>query len=126
MPKKILVAEDEKAIVRLLELHLQRAGYEVVCAYDGREALSKAQQESPDLAIINIGMPYRDGWEVLRLIQANEAMRDLPVILTSTVPEAELEFRAMQCGAAYFQKPFDFEAIIGYIDRLLHVERARR
>ena len=65
MPKKILAVDDERHIVRLVEVNLQRAGYEVVTAYDGREALEKVKSENPDLIVLDVMMPYMDGFEVL-------------------------------------------------------------
>jgi two-component system alkaline phosphatase synthesis response regulator PhoP/two-component system response regulator VicR len=66
MPKKILAVDDERHIVRLVEVNLQRAGYEVVTAYDGREALEKVKSENPDLVVLDVMMPYMDGFEVLK------------------------------------------------------------
>ena len=65
MPKKILAVDDEKHIVRLVQVNLERQGYEVVTANDGREALEKVESEKPDLVVLDVMMPYMDGFEVL-------------------------------------------------------------
>ena len=73
MPKKILAVDDERHIVRLVEVNLARAGYQVVTAFDGREALQKVESEKPDLVVLDVMMPFMDGFEVLRNLKANPA-----------------------------------------------------
>lgn len=81
MPKKILAVDDERHIVRLIQVNLERAGYEVVTAYDGREALKKIDEERPDMVVLDVMMPYMDGFETLKQIRANPLTRNLPVIV---------------------------------------------
>src|SRR5207248_10694248 len=64
MAKKILVVDDEWQIARLLQVNLQQAGYEVDVAHDGREALKKVDSYQPDLLVLDIAMPYADGFEI--------------------------------------------------------------
>ena len=108
MPKKILAVDDERHIVRLVEVNLQRAGYEVVTAFDGREALEKARTEKPDLIVLDVMMPYMDGPEVLQKLKADPETRDIPVImLTSKAQDADV-FRGWQSGLdPGLPKPFD-------------------
>jgi two-component system, OmpR family, alkaline phosphatase synthesis response regulator PhoP len=108
MPKKVLVVDDERHIVRLVEANLQRAGYEVVVAYDGREALAKVRSENPDLVSLDIMMPYMDGFEVLKALKADPTTADIPVLmLTSKSHDADV-FRGWQSGVdCYMTKPFD-------------------
>ena len=75
MPKKILAVDDERHIVRLVQVNLQRAGYEVVTAYDGKEALEKVASEQPDLIVLDVMMPYMDGFEVLQNLRKNMSTR---------------------------------------------------
>src|SRR5215208_6989007 len=81
MPKKILAVDDERHIVRLVEVNLARAGYNVVTAFDGREALQKVEAEKPDLVVLDVMMPFMDGFEVLRNLKANPETADIPVIM---------------------------------------------
>jgi two-component system, OmpR family, alkaline phosphatase synthesis response regulator PhoP len=85
MPKKILAVDDERHIVRLVEVNLQRAGYEVVTAYDGREALEKVKSENPDLVVLDVMMPYMDGFEVLKNLKADPSTADNPMELLTFV-----------------------------------------
>lgn len=71
--RKILVVDDERHIVRLIEINLERAGYHVITAYDGVEALKKVASEKPHMVILDIMMPRMDGWEVLAKLRADPA-----------------------------------------------------
>ena len=66
---KILVADDDKNICELLRLYLEKEGYTVVLAYDGEEALSRFQQDGPDILLLDVMMPKLDGWQVCREIR---------------------------------------------------------
>lgn len=81
MAKKILVVDDERHIVRLVEINLQRAGYDVVTAYDGVEALEKVRSEKPDMVVCDNLMPRMTGLEFLQKLRADPATRELPVIM---------------------------------------------
>ncbi len=81
MAKKILVVDDERHIVRLVEVNLTRAGYDVVTAYDGVEALEAVKNETPDMIVLDVMMPRMDGFEVLRRLQADPETQNIPVIM---------------------------------------------
>jgi CheY-like chemotaxis protein len=76
--KKILVVDDERHIVRLIQVNLERQGYNVVTAHDGKEALEKVASEKPDLVVLDVMMPYMDGFEVLRTLRRNPETAELP------------------------------------------------
>src|SRR5947207_10287406 len=98
MAKKILAVDDERHIVRLVQVNLERDGYTVVTAYDGKEALEKVQSERPDLIVLDVMMPYMDGFEVLQNLKKNPETRDIPVImLTAKAQDADV-FRGWQSG----------------------------
>jgi len=78
---KILVVDDNVSLVRMLEGVLRRRDYDVITAYDGVEALSKARAERPDLIVLDIVMPRMDGYEVCRHLHADPATAAIPVIL---------------------------------------------
>ncbi len=123
MPKKILAVDDERHIVRLVQVNLERAGYQVVTAFDGREALEKVESEKPDLVILDVMMPYMDGFEVLQLLRKNQATRELPVImLTAKAQDADV-FRGWQSGVdCYLTKPFNPMELISFVRRCLDDE----
>jgi two-component system alkaline phosphatase synthesis response regulator PhoP len=119
MPKKILAVDDERHIVRLVEVNLARAGYQVVTAFDGREALLKVEAEKPDLVVLDVMMPYMDGFEVLRNLKANPVTAEIPVImLTAKAQDADV-FRGWQSGVdCYLTKPFNPMELLTFVKRI--------
>ncbi len=119
MPRKILTVDDEKHIVRLIQVNLERHGYEVVTAHDGREALEKVESERPDLVILDVMMPYMDGFEVLQNMKRNPGTRDIPVImLTAKAQDADV-FKGWQSGVdCYLTKPFNPMELISFVQRI--------
>ncbi len=119
MPKKILAVDDERHIVRLVQVNLERAGYEVVTAFDGKDALEKVASEQPDLVVLDVMMPYMDGFEVLQNLRKNPNTRDLPVImLTAKAQDADV-FRGWQSGVdCYLTKPFNPMELISFVKRI--------
>lgn len=119
MPKKILAVDDEKHIVRLVQANLDRAGYEVVTAFDGKEALQKVAEENPDLIVLDVMMPYMDGFEVLQNLRRNPSTRDIPVImLTAKAQDADV-FKGWQSGVdCYLTKPFNPMELLSFVKRI--------
>ena len=119
MPKKILAVDDERHIVRLVEVNLARAGYLVVTAFDGREALQKVESEKPDLVVLDVMMPFMDGFEVLRNLKANPETAEIPVImLTAKAQDADV-FRGWQSGVdCYLTKPFNPMELLTFVKRI--------
>jgi len=119
MARKILVVDDERHIVRLVEVNLQRAGYDVVTAYDGVEALEKVKAEKPDMIVLDVMMPRKDGFEVLQDLQGNPAMADIPVImLTAKAQDADV-FKGWQSGvSSYLTKPFNPRELLTFVERI--------
>lgn len=119
MAKKILAVDDERHIVRLVQVNLERAGYQVVTAFDGKEALDKIESEHPDLVVLDVMMPYMDGFEVLKTLRKNQATRELPVImLTAKAQDADI-FRGWQNGVdCYLTKPFNPMELISFVKRI--------
>jgi DNA-binding response OmpR family regulator len=119
MPKRILVVDDEPHIVRLVQVNLQREGYEVLTAYDGVEALEKVAREKPDMVVLDVMMPRMNGFEVLKKLKADEATRDIPVImLTAKAQDADV-FRGWQSGVdSYLTKPFNPMELLTFVRRI--------
>ena len=119
MPKKILAVDDERHIVRLIQVNLERAGYEVVTAYDGREALKKIEDEHPDMVVLDVMMPYMDGLETLKHIRANPATRSLPVIMLTAKAQDQDVFRGYSQGVdIYLTKPFNPMELLTFVKRV--------
>lgn len=109
---KLLVVDDEPAIRRLLSAALARAGYRVVEAGTGREALSAVQIDKPDAVLLDLGLPDRDGLELVPLIKASGAA----VLVVSARDATEQKVAALDLGADdYVTKPFDTEEVLARI-----------
>ncbi len=107
MTKTVLVVEDEPNIILSLEYLIKEAGYNVRVALDGEEALKAVAEEAPDLLLLDVMIPKRDGFDVCQTLRANPALKDLRIImLTARGREAEKE-KGLALGAdEYITKPF--------------------
>ena len=105
--KKILVAEDEPDIRELIAITLRYAGYEVVEATDGEEAVEKARGESPDLILLDVRMPNMNGYQACNVLKSRNSTQRIPIIfLSARGQEAEIK-RGLKLGAEeYILKPF--------------------
>ncbi|MCA1705924.1 MAG: response regulator [Actinobacteria bacterium] len=116
-PNRILVADDDPSILRLLQLNFELEGFEVHTASDGEEALAKARSSSPDIVVLDVMMPGMDGWEVCRRLKEDETMREIPVILLTALGQEKERRRGVEAGAAeYVQKPFDPDELVRVVN----------
>src|SRR5699024_7159445 len=113
MPQKILVVDDEQPIADILKFNLEKEGYEVICAYDGDEAVELAEREEPDLVLLDIMLPNRDGNEVCREIRKTQQM---PIIML-TAKDSEIDkVLGLELGADdYVTKPFSNREVIARV-----------
>ena len=106
----ILVVEDEKQASELLTIYLEEVGYQVVCAYDGEEAIEKAKEIKPSIITLDVILPKKDGLKVLQELKSLPETKDIPVIVISIVESKEL---GLSLGAAdYLVKPIDKKELI--------------
>jgi DNA-binding response OmpR family regulator len=107
-PATILIADDEQDLRELVAYRLSRAGYGIVEARDGQEALELALNEPPDMAVLDVMMPRMDGLELTRRLRKDPVTRRVPIILlTASVQEADIR-RGLDAGADYYlAKPFN-------------------
>lgn len=119
MAKRILVVDDERHIVRLVQVNLERAGYEILTAYDGVEALEKVKTENPDMVVLDVMMPRMDGFEVLKNLQADPRYQNIPVImLTAKAQDADI-FKGWSSGvSSYLTKPFNPRELLVFVERI--------
>jgi two-component system alkaline phosphatase synthesis response regulator PhoP len=104
---KVLVADDEKDIRRLVVFTLERAGFEIVEAVDGQEALQLATELHPDIILLDVMMPYMDGYEVCKKLRDIPEMKDTPVLFLSAKAQNYEIGEGMDAGATdYVIKPF--------------------
>ncbi len=113
LAQKILVVDDEQPIADILKFNLEKEGYEVVCAYDGDEAIELAEAENPDLILLDIMLPYRDGNEVCREIRKTKTV---PIIML-TAKDSEIDkVLGLELGADdYVTKPFSNRELIARV-----------
>lgn len=118
--KRVLAVDDEKLIVLALRHNLQLAGYEVLEAYDGREALAKIDSERPDLVILDVMMPELNGWDVLSCIRDDPELMDIPVIMLTAMGQESDEREGILRGAdVYLTKPYEPQQLVEMVQRLL-------
>jgi DNA-binding response OmpR family regulator len=111
-PARILIADDDAWMSRMLATVLTRRGYVVETASDGGIALARAIEEPPDLVITDAMMPVLDGWALIRELKARPDLADVPVIFLSALSSEEDRVRGLRLGAdAYITKPFRYEEI---------------
>lgn len=113
----VLVVDDERQIVKLIEINLRKVGYNVICAYDGEEALEKAAAKRPHLIILDVMLPHMNGFDVLKRLQRDPDTRHIPVImLTAEAQDADI-FAGWQSGvSSYLTKPFDPRELLRMVD----------
>ena len=113
MGKKVLVVDDEIHIIRILNYKLTSAGYEVLQARDGNEALEVASRDKPDLIFLDIMMPGISGFEVLESLKQDPATRDIPVVILSAKGQDSDRSRGLGLGVVdYIVKPFSPSLIL--------------
>lgn len=118
--RKILIVDDERDIVKGLTIRLQGAGYEVVTAFDGAQAIFVAHKENPDLILLDIRMPAANGFSVAEKLKHSANTSSIPVIFLTGSPERNSEEKAISLGARFYvKKPYDPEELLDAIKRAL-------
>ena len=119
MTMTVLLAEDELNIVESLTFLLERAGFEISVATDGRQALQTALEQQPDVLVLDLMLPELDGYEVLRQLRAHPEGKKLPVLMLTAKGQAIDRETALECGADLFMtKPFANAEITAAVTRL--------
>jgi DNA-binding response OmpR family regulator len=114
---RVVVVEDDPDIAEALGVLLGRRGYDVVCAPDGRAGLRAVHDARPDILVLDISLPYLDGWEVLERVRD---MSDLPVLLLTAHGQEKDKVRGLRAGADdYLTKPFSNAELLARVEALL-------
>lgn len=120
--RKILVVDDNEIIIKTITLKLQGAGYQVVTAMDGSEAVAAARKENPDLILLDVSFPPDvtsvpwDGFRIMEWFHRLDASKRIPVIIITGSEDAKTKERASSAGAvAYFQKPLEHDQLLKVI-----------
>ena len=111
--KRVLVIEDEVSISDIIRFNLTKEGYDVITAYDGRDGLEKALSQSPDLILLDIMLPYMDGFEVCRRVREKSSV---PIIMLTAKEEEVDKVLGLELGADdYITKPFGMRELVARI-----------
>jgi len=125
MTQRILVVDDDREITRLLRASLEQAGYQVFVAYNGETALHALRRERPDLVVLDLMLPDRDGWDVTRVMRGDTSLADTPIIMLTARVEHHDRIVGLELGADdYVTKPFHPGELMARIRAVLR--RAQR
>jgi CheY-like chemotaxis protein len=123
--QKILIVDDNPVIIKTLSMKIASAGYQVVSAKDGSEAIAATRKEKPALIVLDISFPEEvgvawDGFKIIAWLQRIEEAKNTPIIVISGGDAAKYKDRSLQSGAiAFFQKPIDNEQLLELIKKTL-------
>ena len=113
---KILIVDDEENICELVRLYIEKEGFDAIIANDGQEAVAKFNKEKPDLILLDIMLPIKDGWQVCREIRAQSKV---PIIMLTAKGETFDKVLGLELGADYVVKPFEPKELIARIRAVL-------
>ena len=115
--KKILVVDDEKKIVEIIQAYLERDGYQVISAFDGKTGLTLALNQHPDLIILDLMLPEISGWDICRMIRKES---DIPILMLTARDEVTDKIVGLEMGADdYVTKPFDPKELVSRVRAIL-------
>ena len=123
----VLIVEDSPTQVEKLKYILEQEGYQITSASNGKQALLSLKTFKPNLIISDIVMPEMDGYELCRIIKADEKLKEIPVILLTAMTEPEYIIKGLQCGADHFvTKPYEKDNLLSHIQYVLSNKELRR
>ncbi|WP_239748571.1 response regulator transcription factor [Mammaliicoccus sp. A-M2] len=118
MSQKVLVVDDEQSIVTLLKYNIEQAGYQVIVAYDGVQALEKVNEEKPDLVVLDVMLPKKDGIEVCKTIRSDK--NQVPILMLTAKDDEFDRVLGLELGADdYMTKPFSPREVVARVKAIL-------
>lgn len=120
MNQRILIVDDDKEIVRVVRAYLELAGFHTLTAHNGETALHSIRHDRPDLVVLDLMLPDRDGWDITRIVRGDEALARTPIImLTARVEDADT-IAGLELGADdYILKPFNPNEVVARVRAVL-------
>ena len=116
MNERILIVDDDKEVVRLMRAYLEQAGYEVLTAHDGETALHILRREKPDLVLLDLMLPDRDGWDITRLVRGDPGLSKTPIIMLTARVDVTDRIVGLEMGADdYVTKPYDPREVVARV-----------
>lgn len=120
MAQRVLVVDDDRQIVRLVRSYLEQAGFEVLTAYDGETALHAIRSERPDLIVLDLMLPQRDGWDITRIVRGDKNLASTPIVMLTARVEDTDKVVGLDLGADdYVTKPFNPSEIVARVRAVL-------
>ena len=120
MGQRILVVDDDKEIVRIIRAYLEKAGYSVSVAYDGETALHIIRSDRPDLVVLDLMLPDRDGWDITRIVRGDPSLAATPIVMLTARVEGEDRVMGLDLGADdYIPKPFNPHEVVARVRAVL-------
>jgi two-component system, OmpR family, alkaline phosphatase synthesis response regulator PhoP len=117
--RKILIADDENDILEIISFNLQAEGYEVITAKNGDEAIEAAKKNNPDLIILDLMMPRKNGFEVCHILRLQPAFKDTLIIFLTALNDENTEIKGLETGADdYITKPISPKVLISRVNAL--------
>lgn len=118
---RVVCVEDEPEMIDLIQLILGRKGYEVIGANGGKRGIATIQSEKPDIVLLDLMMPEMDGWEVYQKMKADEALREIPVIVVTAKAQSIDKVLGLQIAKVddYISKPFSPQELLDSIQQVL-------
>lgn len=114
MPRTVLIVDDEKSIVDILKFNLEKSDYMTICAYDGREGLRLAKEKNPDLILLDVMLPFIDGFEVCKTLRSEG--NNIPIIMITAREEETDKVFGLELGADdYITKPFSIRELLARV-----------
>lgn len=119
--KKVLIIEDEQAISMVLKAYLQRDGFEIFQHYEGIGAIDVFEEKKPDLVLLDVMLPGKDGWHILKEIRQKNAC---PVIMLTALGDVDYRLSGFKSGADdYISKPFIAEEVVARVHAVLEISK---
>ena len=120
MEQRILVVDDDREIVRLVRTYLEENNYEVLVAYDGETALHMLRRERPDLVVLDLMLPERDGYDVTQVVRGDVGLAAMPIIMLTALVEDRDKIVGLELGADdYMTKPFNPREVVARVRAVL-------
>ncbi len=117
---RILVVDDDRKIVRLVQSYLEQAGMQVLTAFDGDTAMHTLRRERPDMVVLDLMLPGHDGWSITRWMRDDEHLRDTPILMLTARVEDEDKLKGFSIGADdYLTKPFNPAEVVVRVQAIL-------
>ena len=121
--KKILVVDDDRVFLKILDERLSSSGLSVAYSTNGKDAISMAKERQPDLIILDVVMPEMNGVETANVLENDPSTKDIPIIfITALLSQDELEKRGPISGRTSFSKPVDIDLLLEEIKNILKIQ----